>query len=93
MADQDRPNQAANKSKAEGERWTSEPDSVRRADRDENPEQLYDDRTGSTGGISNRPLSDEVGSQDALPDRGTRRDRSDDPVPTDRQGDIGGEDR
>lgn len=94
MADQERPNQAANKSKAEGERWTSEPGSVRQADRDENPEQLYDDQKGSTGGgITNRPLSDEVGSQEALPDRGTRRDRSDDPGATEQQGDFTGEDR
>jgi hypothetical protein len=42
MADQDRPNRSANKNKREGERWSSEENTVRDADRDENPEQLYD---------------------------------------------------
>lgn len=86
MADQDRPNQASNKSQAEGERWTSDAGSVRRADRDENPEQLYDDRGGDSGGITNRPLADEVGSQESLPDRGTRRDAADDPSGTNQEG-------
>jgi hypothetical protein len=40
MADQDRPNQNANKTKAEGDRWTSDSNTVRDADRDENPERL-----------------------------------------------------
>jgi hypothetical protein len=74
MADPNNPNQASNKGKAEGERWTSDPDTVENADRDENPEQLYDegDSTGA-GGITNRPLSDEKANQASLPKRGENR--------------------
>lgn len=83
MAKQDQPNQAANKSKAEGERWESDPDTVRNADRDENPERLYEDEdTDQAGGITNRPLPEEVGNQEALPDRGTTRDRTGNPDAT-----------
>lgn len=77
MADQDRPNQTANKSKAEGERWQPDPDPGQDADRDEAPERLYPDNDAdSAGGITNRPLSQEIGNQEALPERGTSRDRS-----------------
>jgi len=94
MAEQDRPNQAANKSKAEGERWRSEPDSVRKADRDENPERLYDDQDGDdAGGITNRPLSEEVGNQESLPERGTTRDRTRNPDATRPQGDFSEDER
>lgn len=89
MADQDRPNQAANKSKAEGERWTSDPDTVRNADRDEHPERLYDsDDADDAGGITNRPLSDEIGNQESLPERGTSRDRTRNPDSTRPEGDY-----
>lgn len=94
MADQDRPNQNANKSKAEGERWGSDPDAVRNADRDENPERLYQDEDGDdAGGITNRPLSEEIGNQEALPDRGTNRDRTGNPDATRREGDYTEEER
>lgn len=94
MADQDRPNQAANKSKAEGERWSSEENSVRKADRDENPEQLYDDEgSGKAGGITNRPLAEEVDNQQELPERGTARDSAGDPKATQREGDYAERDR
>ena len=94
MADQDRPNQNANKSKAEGERWTSDSDTVRNADRDENPERLYDDEDDDdAGGITNRPLSQEIGNQEALPARGTNRDRTADPDATQREGDYDQEER
>jgi hypothetical protein len=74
MAEQDRPNQAARTQKAEGQRWSSEPDTVRNADRDENPERSYNDEDGDTaGGITNRPLPEEVDNQASLPDRGTGR--------------------
>jgi hypothetical protein len=80
MADQDRPNQNANKSKAEGDRWESDSDTVRNADRDEHPERLYDtDDRDDAGGITNRPLSEEIDNQEALPDRGTNRDRTGNP--------------
>jgi hypothetical protein len=54
--------------KAEGGRWTSDPDTVEVADR-------YSEGVGgveeNTGGLSNRPLSEEVERQHNLPDRGT----------------------
>lgn len=89
MADQDWPNQNANKSKAEGERWTSDADTVRNADRDENPERLYhDDDDDNAGGITNRPLSQEIDNQEALPERGTNRDRTRNPDATRPEGDY-----
>jgi hypothetical protein len=94
MADQDRPNQAANKSKAEGDRWTSESDSVINADRDEHPERLYEDKdTGEGGGITNRPLSDEKRHQEELPERGTNRDRTQNPDGRRQEGDYGEKER
>ena len=89
MADQDRPNQNANKSKAEGERWTSDPNTIRDADRDEHPERLYDDEdSDNAGGITNRPLSEEIDNQEALPDRGTNRDATRNPDATRAEGDY-----
>jgi hypothetical protein len=89
MADQDRPNQNANKSKAEGEPWTSDADTVRKVDRDEDPGRLYDvGDADDAGGITNRPLSEEVGNQDALPERGTNRDRTKNPDATRTEGDY-----
>jgi len=74
MADPKVPNQASNQSKAEAERWQSEPDTVENADRNENPEQLYDSEdTDDAGGITNRPLSEEVENQASLPSRGAER--------------------
>ena len=89
MARPDPPNQNANKSKAEGERWTSDSNTVRNADRDENPERLYDEAGDSeAGGITNRPLSEEVGNQEALPERGTTKDRTGNPDATRPEGDY-----
>lgn len=89
MADQDRPNQAANKQKAEGERWASDANAVRNADRDENPERLYQDNASEdAGGITNRSLSEEIGNQEALPGRGTNRDGTRNPDSTRREGDY-----
>jgi hypothetical protein len=81
MAEQDRPNQNANKSKAEGERFPQqERGAARGADRDTNPERLYDgEDSDDAGGITNRPLSDEVENQESLPERGTTKDRTGDP--------------
>ena len=74
MADPNVPNQESNQSQAEGERWQSEPDTVENADRNENPEQLYDNEdSDDAGGISNRPLSEEVANQASLPSQGTER--------------------
>ena len=57
MADQDRPNQNANKAKAEGERGDIERNYPK-------------DDADNAGGITNRPLSDEVESQQQVPERG-----------------------
>ena len=67
MADQDRPNQNANKSKAEGDR--------------------------DAGGITNRPLSEEIENQRDLPERGTTKDHTGDPASTRREGDYSGDER
>lgn len=94
MADQDRPNQSANRGTAEGERWKSEEDTIRTADRDENPEQRYDaEDAAGFGRITNRPLSEEVHSQEEVPARGASRDNSGDPDATRREGDSGDSER
>jgi hypothetical protein len=94
MADRDRPNQSANKSKAEGERWSSDENTVRNADRDEAPEQQYDQNDADdAGGITNRPLSEEISRQQDLPTRGTARDSSGDPNATQPEGDYAERDR
>jgi hypothetical protein len=74
MADKNQPNQNAQKSKAEGERWSSDEDTVRNADRDEAPAQQYDEASGdAASGISNRPLTEEIQNQEDLPPRNTRK--------------------
>jgi hypothetical protein len=69
MADNDTPNRAANKDKAEGERWKSEegviPNSESSTDRG-----YSDDSGDDAGGITNRSIGEEVDNQNALPDRG-----------------------
>ena len=66
MPDKDTPTRSSNMHKAEGERWTSDPDTVEVADR-------YAEGAGKTnegaGGISNRPLSEEAKRQESLPER------------------------
>lgn len=74
MADQDRPNQNANKSKAEGDRYPA------------------GEREG-TGGITNRPMSEEVDNQEELPERGTHKDRTANPGSTRREGDFAEDER
>jgi hypothetical protein len=73
MADNDTPNRAANKDKAEGERWRSEqgviPNSESSTDRG------YEDEGDDAGGITNRSIGEEIDNQNALPDRG--RSKSD----------------
>lgn len=94
MAEQDNPNQNANKSKAEGERWSAEQYSVRNADRDTNPEQQYEgEDTDNAGGITNRPLADEVDNQEALPERGTSRDQTENAGARRKEGDYQENDR
>ena len=85
MADQDRPNQNANKSKAEGER----PAQGRNSPGDEHPERNYpaDDRDNA-GGITNRPISEEVENQERLPERGTQKNSTSNPGSTRPEGDY-----
>ena len=74
MANPNRPNENANKTKAEGERWSSEENSVRKAEHDTPPEDYPVDEGDNAGGITNRPLDEEVDNQEALPPRGMSRD-------------------
>jgi hypothetical protein len=67
--DRTTPNPASNTGKEEGERWSSEDDTVERQDR----QRSSDDRMtepDAAGGITNRPLDEEMNSQDRVPDRG-----------------------
>ncbi len=68
MADKDTPNRPANKDKAEGERWSSEKDVI--PDSESSTARTYDDDGDDAGGITNRPLSEEIDNQNSLPDRG-----------------------
>jgi hypothetical protein len=68
MANKDVPNDASAKSKAEGDRWESESDTVERSDQ----------RVGQSGeeggGITNRPIGEEIENQASLPERGESRE-------------------
>ncbi len=50
--------------------WSSEEDTVEKADRNNYPA----DDSGDAGGISNRPLDEEIENQETLPERGTTRE-------------------
>jgi hypothetical protein len=64
--DEDRPNQASNKEKAEGSR-----ENVNVNPESELPESSFGE---SGGGITNRPLEEEEQNQDRVPPRGERKD-------------------
>lgn len=70
MADKEKPARGSNTDQADRDRWTSDPDTVEVSDR-------YADVVGeiseNSGGISNRPIAEEIERQHNLPDRGTRR--------------------
>jgi hypothetical protein len=68
MADKDTPNRPANKDKAEGDRWSSEKDVI--PDSESSTARTYEDDGDDAGGITNRPLSEEIDNQNSLPDRG-----------------------
>lgn len=68
MGNENASNDPSRKSKAEGERWKSDPDTVGRGDQAGGP----DDDQG--GGITNRPLEEEEQNQASLPDRGKSRE-------------------
>jgi hypothetical protein len=77
MADPNTPNQNANKSKAEGDRWSAEQASASRAaDRNDIAGNYSDENGDNAGGITNRPLDQEVDNQQALPKRGMDRNES-----------------
>jgi hypothetical protein len=68
MADKDTPNRPANKDKAEGERWSSEKDVIPNSE--SSTSRGYEDDGDDAGGITNRPLSEEIDNQNSLPGRG-----------------------
>ena len=67
MADQNMPNDASRKSKAEGDRWSEENDKAGR-EHGNSPAAERD-----AGGITNRPLDEERDNQESLPERGDAR--------------------
>jgi hypothetical protein len=69
MANQPGPNDASRKSQAEGERWKSDADTVERIDQG-----VAGEDANNAGGITNRPLDEEIDNQEALPPRRTSRD-------------------
>ena len=73
MADNDTPNRAANKDKAEGERWKSEQGVIPNSE--SSTGRGYEDEGDDAGGITNRSIGEEVDNQNSLPERG--RSRSD----------------
>ena len=80
--------------KAEGDRWTSQPDAVENADRESRPERQYEQEDrDDAGGITNRPLSEEIGNQEALPARGTNRDATGNPDARRPEGDYSEDER
>ena len=70
MADKDTPNRAANKDKAEGDRSTAEQNAAVPNSESSTDRTYSDDNGDNAGGITNRPLDEEVENQNALPDRG-----------------------
>ena len=67
MADNDTPTRSSNMEKAEGDRNTV-------GDADTNRRSEWGEGTSQGGGISNRPLGEEVQSQEEKPDRGDSKD-------------------
>ncbi|MGH9308477.1 MAG: hypothetical protein ACRD1U_03840 [Vicinamibacterales bacterium] len=67
MADQNMPNEASRKSKAEGDRWEPEDENS-----DAPQRSGYTDEHGA--GITNRPLDEEIENQQALPERGQSKE-------------------
>lgn len=76
MDDKTTPNQSADKSKAEGERWRSNADTVEEQDRESQGTQDRPPYSGSedAGGITNRPLEEEDENQASVPERGESRE-------------------
>jgi hypothetical protein len=72
MEDEQRiPNQAANQEQAEGSRETVNDESAsEERDRFDNSDTHSGDRSGQAGGITNRPLDEEIANQREVPARG-----------------------
>jgi hypothetical protein len=68
MADQNTPNEASRKSKAEGERWTPESENAGVRERSG---YVHDDEDAA--GITNRALDEVMANQASLPERGKSR--------------------
>ena len=65
------PNDASRKSKAEGERWSSDNESSSsERNYDSSDRSGYDSTDERAGGITNRSLDEEMSNQEALPSRG-----------------------
>ena len=73
MADNDTPNRAASRDKAEGERWSSKDNVVPESDNSAGRANQDDDDKDDGGGISNRSIGEEVDNQNSLPARGQRQ--------------------
>ena len=76
MANKNTPNDASAKSKAEGDRWESDSETVERYDQTVGDQTVGDQTVGDEGGggITNRPIGEEVENQASLPPRGESRD-------------------
>lgn len=70
MADNDTPNRAASRDKAEGERWSSKDNVVPESDNSAGRANQDDDDKDDAGGISNRSIGED---QNSLPARGQRQ--------------------
>ncbi len=68
MDDKTIPNRASNMEKAEGDRWSSDSDTVERRDREQ--DDMRQNRTDPGAGITNRSDEEERENQASLPDRG-----------------------
>jgi hypothetical protein len=68
MADQNMPNDASRKSKAEGERWSPESENAGADERSG-----YRSTNDDAAGITNRSLDEEMSNQESLPKRGESR--------------------
>lgn len=71
MANRNDPDDASAKTKAEGERWESDSEVVERYDQTVGDQTVGDE---GGGGITNRPIGEEVENQASLPPRGESRD-------------------
>ncbi len=71
MTDETTPSRSANMDKAEGDRSTAE-ENIQESESDSGAG-YQDENGGNAGGITNRPLDQEVANQAALPHRGENK--------------------